>query len=132
RDEAHRASNEIRLTKGRGRLRSALDAIPGVRPRTRGALLTQLGSVDGIRGASDEALRAAGANRRQIAALRAHLPPAPGRPEAAPEEAAEAAEQSAVEDAERWALAEAFRDCESESESESESGSGSGSDPVRS
>jgi excinuclease ABC subunit C len=52
---------------------SKLDAIKGVGPKTRRALLEAFGSVEGIRQATDDALVAAGARRDQLAALRAAL-----------------------------------------------------------
>ncbi|MEZ4329594.1 MAG: excinuclease ABC subunit UvrC [Polyangiales bacterium] len=73
RDEAHRSSNRIREQKGtQRRLKSELESIPGVGAGTRTKLLRALGSVDAVLRASDEELLAAGANRRQVAALRAH------------------------------------------------------------
>ncbi len=80
RDEAHRFANRGRQKVGkRRRLASELDSVPGIGPKTRTALLTELGSVDGIREASDERILAvAGVNRRQLRALREHLS-RPGR-----------------------------------------------------
>jgi excinuclease ABC subunit C len=74
RDEAHRFAN-----RGRDRIHSRaigsdLDAVPGVGPKTRKALLTALGSVAAIRDASDEVVLAVpGVTRRQLLALRKHL-----------------------------------------------------------
>jgi excinuclease ABC subunit C len=57
RDEAHRFANAYhRKLRGRARLVSPLDAIPGVGPRRRRLLLREFGSVKGIRAASVEAL----------------------------------------------------------------------------
>lgn len=75
RDEAHRFANRGRKKVGkRRRFASRLDDVPGVGPKTRTALLRALGTVDGIRGASDEAVLAVkGVTRRHLAALRKHL-----------------------------------------------------------
>jgi len=75
RDEAHRFSNRGRKKVGKKRrLASELDAIPGIGPRTRTALLSALGSVSAIREASDEAILAVkGVGRRQLAVLRERL-----------------------------------------------------------
>jgi excinuclease ABC subunit C len=74
RDEAHRASNALRLKTGRKRqLRSALDDIRGVGPRTRARLLSNLGSIRAIRAASLDQLIAAGANRTQAQTIYAAL-----------------------------------------------------------
>ncbi|MFO0694166.1 MAG: excinuclease ABC subunit UvrC [Polyangiales bacterium] len=100
RDEAHRASNELRTKVGKKkRLGSALDAIPGVGPKTRGLLLRALGSVKAIAEASEETLVAAGATEKQARALRAALAPETGTPES-----------GTVEDAERMATDNAFVD----------------------
>jgi excinuclease ABC subunit C len=57
RDEAHRFGityhRSLRAKKG---LHSQLDAIPGIGPRRRRALLTRFGSLDAIREASIEEL----------------------------------------------------------------------------
>jgi len=59
RDEAHRFSNRARERLGKSRrLRSELDGVRGVGPKTRAALLDALGSVAGIKSASDEQLLA--------------------------------------------------------------------------
>jgi excinuclease ABC subunit C len=83
RDEAHRFANHARTRLGRGKtLRSALDDVPGIGAVARKALLTALGSLDGVRWATDaEILAVAGVNRRHLAALR-RVFPAPA--EAAP------------------------------------------------
>lgn len=79
RDEAHRASNALRTKRGKKRMfKSPLDDVPGVGPRTREKLLLALGSLDGIREASEQRLVAAGANRGQARAIRQAL----GRPAA--------------------------------------------------
>jgi excinuclease ABC subunit C len=75
RDEAHRFSNRGRKKVGkRRRFASRLDDVPGIGPKTRTALLTELGSVDAIRSAPDEAILAVkGVKRAQLDALRKHL-----------------------------------------------------------
>ena len=75
RDEAHRFANRGRVKKSRQRtLRSELDAIGGIGPKTRSALLAALGSVAAIRDATDEAILAVpGVGRRHLAALRRHF-----------------------------------------------------------
>src|SRR5262249_33923060 len=75
RDEAHRFSNRGRKKVGkRRRFASRLDDVPGIGPKTRTALLTVLGSIDGIRSAPDEAILAVkGVKRAQLDALRKHL-----------------------------------------------------------
>ena len=57
RDEAHRLANRYqRKIRSKRTLRSALDDIPGVGPKTRRALLKAFRSVKGVRGASVEEL----------------------------------------------------------------------------
>lgn len=75
RDEAHRFANRGRMKVGKKRrLGSRLEEIPGIGPRTRQALLKALGTVEGVRQATDEALLAVpGITRRHVAALRAHF-----------------------------------------------------------
>ncbi len=82
RDEAHRFSNRGRKKSGKKRrFASELDAVPGVGPKTKKALLSTLGSLDAIRTASDEALLAVkGVTRKQVAALREALQPRDGAP----------------------------------------------------
>lgn len=77
RDEAHRFANRGRERLGlKRRLRSTLDEVPGIGPKTRKALLTVLGTIEGVRDASDEALLSVpGVTRRQLRALREHLGP---------------------------------------------------------
>jgi excinuclease ABC subunit C len=66
RDEAHRVSNRLRLKREkRGKLRSDLDEIKGIGPKTRAKLLRGLGSVQAIRNASADELLQAGATKRQ-------------------------------------------------------------------
>ena len=74
RDEAHRFSNRQRVKlAGKTRLRSGLDGISGVGPRTRQRLLRHLGSMQAIRSATADDLVQAGASRRQAEAIRAAL-----------------------------------------------------------
>lgn len=74
RDETHRASNALRKKVGRKRrLRSELDAVPGVGPKTRGKLLRHLGSLREVLAATEEQLIAAGATRRQAQAIKETL-----------------------------------------------------------
>ena len=74
RDEAHRASNALRLKLGkRRRLRSRLDDIRGVGPKTRSLLLTAFGDLQGVEAANMEQLVAAGATRRQASAIYTHF-----------------------------------------------------------
>ncbi|MBI5536934.1 MAG: excinuclease ABC subunit UvrC [Deltaproteobacteria bacterium] len=84
RDEAHRFANRGREKLGRSRsLRSALDDIPGIGEASRRRLLTHFGGLDAIRDASDEALLSVpGISKRQLAAIRKHLPVAPVEQEA--------------------------------------------------
>jgi excinuclease ABC subunit C len=70
RDEAHRASNALRVKLGtRRRIRSRLDEVPGIGPKTRARLLKAFGSVRAIEEADEAALRAAGATTQQAQAL---------------------------------------------------------------
>jgi hypothetical protein len=58
----------------RRRLASALDAIPGIGPKTRQLLLQHVGGPEKIQSASDAALLAIeGIGARHVRALRAHL-----------------------------------------------------------
>lgn len=76
RDEAHRSSNEqrARLSK-RKNLRSGLEDIRGVGPKTRAMLLKTLGSLGAIKSAPVDALIEAGATRRQAHAIKAAYQP---------------------------------------------------------
>ncbi|MFW5920996.1 MAG: excinuclease ABC subunit UvrC [Polyangiales bacterium] len=102
RDEAHRASNNLRRKRGkRSAFQTGLDAVPGVGPKTRRKLLTALGSTRAVTQASEEELLEAGATRRQACAIReAFHGPEPQRAADAmpPPEAAEA-EDRAVDNA---------------------------------
>jgi excinuclease ABC subunit C len=86
RDEAHRFANRGRKKVGkRRRIASELDSVPGIGPKTRKALLSTLGSLQGIRDASDEQILAVnGVTRRQLSALRDWFanvePPSEGSP----------------------------------------------------
>ena len=95
RDETHRASNALRKKVGRKRrLRSELDRVPGVGPKTRGKLLRNLGSLRGVLAATEEQLIEAGATRRQAEAIRQCLGDhSPGGPDT------ESAEETAIENA---------------------------------
>lgn len=72
RDESHRFAIEFqRSLRQRTGLASALEAIPGIGPRKRRALLRHLGSLKAVREASEEALaRVPGISRRDAARLR--------------------------------------------------------------
>jgi excinuclease ABC subunit C len=69
RDEAHRfAITHHRERRGKLGIASRLDAIPGVGPARRRALLKTFGSIDGIRNASEEEIAAVRGITRQVAA----------------------------------------------------------------
>ncbi len=73
RDEAHRFANSLREGKGmRAMTQSALDGIAGIGPKTRTELLKTFGSVEGIKAATDEALKSV-LSEAQIQALRKAL-----------------------------------------------------------
>ncbi len=70
RDEAHRfAIAYHRKIRGQGSLRSSLDAVPGIGPRRRRALLAHFGSLERIRGASIEELASVPGMNLSIARL---------------------------------------------------------------
>lgn len=74
RDEAHRfAIGYHRKLRGKALLTSQLDQIIGIGEITRTKLLKQFGSVEGLTGASDDALTGAGLDAKIIAALRKTL-----------------------------------------------------------
>ncbi|MCC6189000.1 MAG: excinuclease ABC subunit UvrC [Anaerolineales bacterium] len=75
RDEAHRfALSRHRVRRGKLGLASRLDAIPGIGPGRRRALLKRFGSLDGIREASVAELASVrGMTRPAAEALKAHL-----------------------------------------------------------
>jgi len=75
RDEAHRfAITYHRSLRQRKGLTSQLDAIPGIGPKRRRALLRHFGSLDAIRGASVEELAAVGGMNPKVAEqIKEHL-----------------------------------------------------------
>jgi excinuclease ABC subunit C len=75
RDEAHRFANMHRKKIGKKRrFTSQLDQIAGIGPKSRTALLSHLGSVEGIKQATDEEiLQVPGISQRQLRALREAL-----------------------------------------------------------
>ena len=79
RDEAHRFANVHRKKVGKKRrLSSQLEDVKGIGPKIRKALLTTLGSLDGVCAADDETLLAvSGMNAARVAALRAVFGPPP-------------------------------------------------------
>ncbi|NNK43843.1 MAG: excinuclease ABC subunit UvrC [Myxococcales bacterium] len=101
RDETHRASNALRKKVGRKRrLRSELDDVPGVGPKTRGKLLRNLGSLRDVLAASEEELIEAGATKRQALAIKAALGDGSQiAPETEAAAKAEEAEETAIENA---------------------------------
>ena len=72
RDEAHRFSNRGRKKVGKKRrLGSELEQVPGIGPKTRVALLKNLGSLSAVRSASDDAILAVpGVSKKHLGALR--------------------------------------------------------------
>lgn len=95
RDEAHRASNDLRKKVGKKRrLRSELDTVPGIGPTTRGKLLRNLGSLRDVLAATEERLVEAGATRKQAQAIKRAL----GEHVTGTEDAANA-EDAAIENA---------------------------------
>ncbi|HKQ69242.1 MAG TPA: excinuclease ABC subunit UvrC [Polyangiaceae bacterium] len=81
RDEAHRFSNRARERLGKARkFRSELDDIPGIGPVTRRSLLRTLGSLEGVKRATDQTLiEVPGVNQKVLRALRTYYP-APVQP----------------------------------------------------
>jgi excinuclease ABC subunit C len=74
RDETHRASNALRKKVGRKRrLRSELDDVPGIGPKTRSKLLRSLGSLQKVLAATEQELIGAGATPRQAQAIKEAL-----------------------------------------------------------
>jgi len=75
RDEAHRfAITSHRKRRDKAGIASRLDAIPGIGPSRRKALLMRFGSIDAIQEASlDELLTVPGINRRVADEIKAHL-----------------------------------------------------------
>jgi excinuclease ABC subunit C len=76
RDEAHRFANHARKKLGKARrLRSEIEDIPGLGPTARKALLRELGSMAGVREATDDRiLKVTGITKRHLAALRKVVP----------------------------------------------------------
>lgn len=76
RDEAHRFANHVRKRLGKSRrLKSEIDAIPGLGESARKTLLRTLGSMAAIRGARDDQILAVqGITRRHLTALRRVIP----------------------------------------------------------
>jgi len=68
RDEAHRFSVKSHHTRKRKATleSSPLTDIPGIGPKTKAKLLKKFGNIDAIRSATEDELRAAGLNSRQI------------------------------------------------------------------
>jgi excinuclease ABC subunit C len=81
RDEAHRFANHLRKKLGKARrLRSDIDDVPGIGAEAKKALLRELGSMVGIREATDEKILAVnGVTKRHLTALRKAIP-APEKP----------------------------------------------------
>jgi excinuclease ABC subunit C len=79
RDEAHRFSNRARERLGKKkRMRSALDDIAGIGPKTKQQLLLHLGSIKAIKAADDQTLLAVpGVTSRHVKALRRVYPAKP-------------------------------------------------------
>ena len=75
RDEAHRfAITAHRKRRSREGITSILDAVPGIGPAKRKALMAHFGSLDRIRNASvDELAEVQGINESLAHALRSHL-----------------------------------------------------------
>jgi excinuclease ABC subunit C len=73
RDEAHRFANRGRKKTGkRRRFESELDSVSGIGPKTKKALLREIGPIAVLREAADERILAVpGVTRRHLAALRA-------------------------------------------------------------
>lgn len=82
RDEAHRFANRGRKKTGkRRRFESQLDSVVGIGPKTKKALLRELGSLATLKAASDEQILAVtGVTRRHLVALREHMARLPEPP----------------------------------------------------
>jgi excinuclease ABC subunit C len=76
RDEAHRFANHARKKLGKSRrLRSEIEDIPGLGAEVKKTLLRELGSMAGVREATDERILAVtGVTRRHLTALRKVIP----------------------------------------------------------
>jgi excinuclease ABC subunit C len=113
RDEAHRASNALRLKKGKRRqLRSDLDSIEGIGAKTRNKLLHELGSLQAVTEATEQQIVEAGATRKQARAIReAFHGPSPGSADSDPgsdDQQQDASSESHTAEAEEVALDNAF------------------------
>ncbi|WP_437997342.1 excinuclease ABC subunit UvrC [Sorangium sp. So ce185] len=88
RDEAHRFANHARKRLGKARrLRSEIEDIPGLGSAVRTALLRELGSLEGVRRATDaQILAVTGVTKRHLSALRKVIPSPEAPPSAAPAE----------------------------------------------
>ncbi|WP_437936259.1 excinuclease ABC subunit UvrC [Sorangium sp. So ce341] len=88
RDEAHRFANHARKRLGKARrLRSEIEDIPGLGGAVRTALLRELGSLEGVRRATDaQILAVTGVTKRHLSALRKVIPSPETSPSAAPVE----------------------------------------------
>lgn len=105
RDEAHRTSNLLRIRLGkRKRLRSGLEDIVGVGPKTRNLLLKTLGSLKAIAAADQSALQRAGASEAQAQRIVAYFASATQGPSSDAAELA-SAEDVAVDGAFQHAIA---------------------------
>jgi excinuclease ABC subunit C len=97
RDEAHRASNLLRVrTARKEQVGSGLDAVPGIGRKTRALLLKALGSLREVELADVEQLAAAGATRKQAEAIVMHFH---GGDERGSDGGSEASEDLAIENA---------------------------------
>ncbi|WP_437545353.1 excinuclease ABC subunit UvrC [Sorangium sp. So ce367] len=89
RDEAHRFANHARKRLGKARrLRSEIEDIPGLGSAVRTALLRELGSMEGVRRATDaQILAVTGVTKRHLSALRKVIPsPESSQPDAPAED----------------------------------------------
>lgn len=88
RDEAHRFANHARKRLGKARrLRSAIEDIPGLGSAVRTALLRELGSMEGVRRATDaQILAVTGVTKRHLSALRKVIQSPESSPPDAPAE----------------------------------------------
>ncbi|WP_437277096.1 excinuclease ABC subunit UvrC [Sorangium sp. So ce375] len=90
RDEAHRFANHARKRLGKARrLRSEIEDIPGLGSAVRTALLRELGSMEGVRRATDaQILAVTGVTKRHLSALRKVIPsPDSSQPDAPADDA---------------------------------------------